>query len=86
MTARVRVVPHENLEAGSPTAGRVRYGAFSADDFRLGEVRTLPGALPRPHYQHERTACGYVVSGRLRLHFGPDGGDSVAAGLGTASS
>jgi uncharacterized RmlC-like cupin family protein len=47
-----------------------------------GAVHTQPGALSAWHHHGDHETSIYVVSGRMRLEFGPGGESAVEAGPG----
>jgi uncharacterized RmlC-like cupin family protein len=82
MSEKIRVVSHEALESGPPTAGMVRSQAFTSDNFWMGEVRTQPEMQSGWHHHGDYTTYGYVISGRIRFQFGAGGDEHVDAGPG----
>jgi len=76
----VRVITE--LTESDPTPGMRRQQAFSVDGLWAGLVRTAPGATSGWHHHGEHETSLYVVSGRLRLSFGPGGTEEVEAGPG----
>lgn len=82
MAEKIRVMPGCALESGPSTAGMVRSQAFVTENVWVGEVRTSPGAISGWHHHGEHITYGYVVAGRIRFDFGPDGAESVEAGPG----
>jgi uncharacterized RmlC-like cupin family protein len=82
MSGKLRVVTSDELEAGPSTAGMRRSQAFATDNLWFGEVHTRPGEISGWHHHGEHTTHGYVVSGRVRFDFGPDGAEHAEAGPG----
>ena len=82
MADLVRVVRPDELVAADPTAGMRRQRAFEAPGLWAGVVDTDPGAASGWHHHGEHESSLYVVSGRMRLEFGPDGRSWVEAGPG----
>jgi len=82
MTEEIRIVPNSLLESGPPTAGMTRKTAIAGDDVWMGEVHTDPGAMSGWHHHGEHTTYGYVISGKVRVDFGPSGGQSLEGGAG----
>ena len=76
----VRVITE--LTECDPTPGMARQQAFSVDGLWAGLVRTAPGATSGWHHHGDHETSLYVVSGRLRLSFGPGGTQQVEAGPG----
>ena len=68
--------------AGDPTPGMVREQAIAIDGMWAGYVRTEPHATSGWHHHGDNDATVYVVRGRIRLEFGPDGSRSVDAAPG----
>ena len=80
MSRPVRLVTE--LTEADPTPGMRREQAFSVDGLWAGLVHTEPGAASGWHHHGEHETSLYVVSGRLRLSFGPGGAEQVEAGPG----
>jgi uncharacterized RmlC-like cupin family protein len=59
-----------------------REKAFDVAGLWAGVVHTEPGATSGWHHHGEHETSLYVVSGAMRLDFGPDGGQSVEARAG----
>lgn len=78
----IRVVHRGEFQAGPPTAGMVRSQAFASEALWVGEVRTAAGALSGWHHHGTHTTVGRVLSGALRLEFGPRGVERIEAGPG----
>ena len=70
------------LTEADPTPGMRREQAFSVDGLWAGLVHTEPGAASGWHHHGAHETSLYVVSGRLRLSFGPGGAEQVEAGPG----
>lgn len=73
-----RVAPTERVEA-DVTPGMVREQAIAEDGLWAGLVRTEPGMVSGWHHHGEHQTSIYVASGRLRMEFGPAGGQVVEA-------
>jgi uncharacterized RmlC-like cupin family protein len=82
VTEEIRIVPNGALESGPSTGGMTRKTAVAGDDVWMGEVRTEPGAMSGWHHHGEHTTYGYVIAGRVRVEFGPDGSQSLEGGNG----
>lgn len=80
MTEPVRVVS-ASTEA-DPTPGMRRLQAFDVEGLWAGLVHTEPGASSGWHHHGEHQTSLYVLTGRLRLSYGPGGADQVEAGPG----
>jgi len=78
----VSIVRSEALAEGDPTPGMRRRQAFAAPGLWAGLVHTEPGATSGWHHHGEHETSLYVVSGGMRLEFGPDGQSIVDAGPG----
>lgn len=78
----VRVIRGGELQDGDPTPGMRRQVAFEAPGLWAGVVHTQPGATSGWHHHGAHETSLFVVRGRMRLDFGPGGGDSVEAGPG----
>jgi uncharacterized RmlC-like cupin family protein len=79
---RVRVVRPGERRAGPVTAGMVREEALATGGMWSGTARTEPGMVSGWHHHGEYETTIYVLSGALRLEFGPGGADAVQAGPG----
>jgi uncharacterized RmlC-like cupin family protein len=82
MSEPLRVVRVDDLVDADPTPGMYRQQAFAAPGLWAGVVRTEPGATSGWHHHGGHETSLYVVSGRLRLEFGPGGEQVVDAGPG----
>ena len=82
MSANIRVMPKEDLQAGPATAGMVRSSAITADNVWVGEVRTDAGMISGWHHHGEHATYGYVVRGSVKFEYGSDGRETVQAGPG----
>lgn len=80
MSRPVRLVTE--LVDADPTPGMRRRQAFAVDGLWAGLVHTDPGASSGWHHHGAHETSLYVVAGRMRLSFGPDGTDEVEAGPG----
>jgi uncharacterized RmlC-like cupin family protein len=79
---QVRVVRPGERRAGPVTAGMVREEALATGGMWSGTARTEPGMVSGWHHHGEHETTIYVLSGALRLEFGPGGADAVQAGPG----
>ncbi len=70
---RVRVIRADDRAVDDSTAGMIREAAVSTDGMWAGLVRTEPGLASGWHHHGEYETAIYVVSGRLRMEFGPGG-------------
>lgn len=71
-----RVTPDERVE-GAATAGMVREEAVASDRMWAGLVRTAPAMVSGWHHHGEYETAIYVMSGALRMEFGPDGSETL---------
>lgn len=67
---------------GPGTPGMVRLQAFATEGHWSGSATTEPGMVSGWHHHGEYESVIYVVSGALRMEFGPGGGDTIEAGPG----
>ncbi len=77
MAEPIRVIPTADLVDADPTPGMHRQRAVEADGLWSGVVHTDPGSTSGWHHHGDHQTSLYVVSGAMRLEFGP-GGRSVA--------
>lgn len=77
MRKAVTVVSSEGLRPGAITPGVTRELALEANDATVMRARAEPGASSGWHHHGARDVLGYVVLGRARFEFGPDGAESV---------
>ena len=76
---RIRVVTPDDRTAGPPTPGMERQQAFAIDGMWAGFVRTDAGMASGWHHHGEHESVIYVLSGALRMEFGPGGVEVVEA-------
>jgi uncharacterized RmlC-like cupin family protein len=82
MVEPVRVIPVSELTEADPTPGVRRQRAFEAPGLWSGVVHTEAGSASGWHHHGEHETSIFVVSGRMRLEFGPGGESAVEAGPG----
>jgi uncharacterized RmlC-like cupin family protein len=82
MSEPIRVVPPDALVDADPTPGVRRLRAIDAPGLWSGVAQTDPGATSGWHHHGEHETSLYVVSGALRLEFGPGGQEVAEAGPG----
>jgi uncharacterized RmlC-like cupin family protein len=75
------VTPAERT-AGPPTPGMDRQQAFATDQTWSGYVRTEAGMTSGWHHHGEYESIIYVLTGALKMEFGPGGATVVEAGPG----
>ena len=76
-----RVKPEQRTE-GAPTAGMRREQAVATDGMWAGHVTTASGRVSGWHHHGEYQTSIYVVSGALKMEFGPGGNDVLEASPG----
>jgi uncharacterized RmlC-like cupin family protein len=79
---RVVLVKPDGLASGPPTPGMDRRQAFATDDLWAGLATTGAGMVSGWHHHGGYESVIYVVSGALRMEFGPGGAQSLDAGPG----
>jgi uncharacterized RmlC-like cupin family protein len=82
MAEPIRVIPTDALTDADPTPGMRRRRAFDVPGLWSGLVHTDPGSTSGWHHHGEHETSLYVVSGAMRLEFGPGGRSVVDAGPG----
>ncbi len=82
MAGDVRLIAPEERTEGAPTSGMVREEAVATDRMWAGLARTRAGAASGWHHHGEYESTIYVLSGALRMEFGPGGTDILEAGPG----
>jgi uncharacterized RmlC-like cupin family protein len=80
--ARIEVVRGTDLIAGDATAGIRREKAFETDGVLVSRTRLDRGAVSGWHHHGTRDLYGFLVSGQLRLEYGPNGTEAAAVGPG----
>jgi uncharacterized RmlC-like cupin family protein len=79
---QILVVAPGDRTAGPSTPGMDRQQAFATDNMWSGLVRTDAGMLSGWHHHGDYETTIYVLTGLLRMEFGPDGSTTVEAGPG----
>jgi len=79
---QILVVTPSQRTSGPPTPGMDRQQAFATDDTWAGLVRTERGLVSGWHHHGEYETAIYVLSGSLRMEFGPGGSHNIEAGAG----
>jgi quercetin dioxygenase-like cupin family protein len=74
---RISAVSPDGLNAAAPTSGVLREIAFDTSRATLMRARAEGGASSGWHHHGDRDVLGYVVRGRARFEFGPDGADAT---------
>jgi uncharacterized RmlC-like cupin family protein len=76
-----RIAPGERTAAAS-TPGMIREEAVATDGMWAGVARTEAGMTSGWHHHGGYESTIYVLTGALRMEFGPDGTDVLDAGPG----
>jgi uncharacterized RmlC-like cupin family protein len=82
MSEGVRRIPPTERTVGAGTPGMVREQAIVTDGLWAGFVRTEAGMVSGWHHHGAYETSIYVLSGGLRMEFGPEGGRTLEAGPG----
>jgi uncharacterized RmlC-like cupin family protein len=75
----VRRIAPDQRTPGPATAGMVREEAIATDRTWAGLARTEAGMVSGWHHHGDYESTIYVLSGRLRMEFGPGGGETLDA-------
>ena len=70
---QIDVIRSADLRSGESTQGIVRDTAFEGRGFTVARSRVAGGATSAWHHHGERDLYGFLVLGRLRLEYGPEG-------------
>lgn len=79
---RVRKISTGERLDGPPTSGMDRFTAFESATMWIGGAATHPGTASGWHHHGEHESAIYVLSGALRMEFGPGGAETFDAGPG----
>ncbi len=79
---RIEVVHGTDLTKGESTPGISREKAFESSNALVSRTRLEPGAVSGWHHHGTRDLYGFLVSGQLRLEYGPKGADTAVVGPG----
>ena len=79
---RVRRISREGRVGGPATPGMDRFTAFESGTMWIGGAATDPGTTSAWHHHGEHESAIYVLSGALRMEFGPGGAETFDAGPG----
>jgi uncharacterized RmlC-like cupin family protein len=82
MAGDVRRIAPEECVKGAATPGMVREEAVSTDGMWAGLARTEAGMVSGWHHHGAYESAIYVLSGSLRMEFGPGGDEVLDAGPG----
>jgi uncharacterized RmlC-like cupin family protein len=80
--AQILVVAPGERKPGPSTPGMDRQEAFATDRMWSGVARTQVGMVSGWHHHGQYETTIYVLTGALRMEFGPDGSNIVQAGPG----
>jgi uncharacterized RmlC-like cupin family protein len=81
MSEIYRVTPEERVE-GQPTPGMTREQAVQTEGMWAGFVRTDAGMISGWHHHGAFESAIYVLTGSVRMEFGPGGEESFDSGPG----
>jgi uncharacterized RmlC-like cupin family protein len=79
---RIVVVTPGQRTPGPATPGMDRQQAVATEGMWSGLVRTGPGMVSGWHHHGEHESVIYVLTGRLRMEFGPGGAETAEAAPG----
>ena len=79
MSGGVRRIRPEERTEGAATPGMVREQAIATDGMWAGYVRTESSMVSGWHHHGAYETTIYVLSGGLRMEFGPGGGSTIEA-------
>ena len=82
MSGDVRLVTADARTKGAPTPGMTREEAISTERSWAGLVRTEAGMVSGWHHHGDYESTIYVLTGALRMEFGPGGREVLEAGPG----
>jgi uncharacterized RmlC-like cupin family protein len=79
---QILVVSPEHRKPGPSTPGMDRQEAVATDGMWSGVARTEAGMMSGWHHHGEYETTIYVLTGSLRMEFGPGGSKTLEAGPG----
>ena len=79
---QILLVTAGDRKPGPSTPGMERQEAFATDGMWAGSARTEAGMVSGWHHHGEYETTIYVLTGGLRMEFGPGGSTTVEAGPG----
>jgi uncharacterized RmlC-like cupin family protein len=82
MDERMRLIRSDERVEGPSTPGMDRFTSVATQTMWAGGARTEPGMISGWHHHGEQESAIYVLSGALRMEYGPGGADSFDAGPG----
>lgn len=74
----MRIRPNERI-TGPTTPGMTREQAIATEDLWGGLVTTEPGMVSAWHHHGGHQTLFYVLSGVVRVEFGPEGAETIEA-------
>src|SRR2546426_12287176 len=77
---RIDVVHGTDLKKGESTPGIFREKAFESTNVLVSRTRLDRGAVSGWHHHGTHELYGFLVSGQLRLEYGPKGADAAVVG------
>jgi uncharacterized RmlC-like cupin family protein len=80
--SKVRKVSEAERVEGPSTPGMDRFTAIEAGEMWAGGAQTEPGSVSDWHHHGEQESAIFVLSGVLRMEFGPGGSETLDAGPG----
>ena len=80
--AAIRLVKPTDRTPGAATPGMVREQAVATDEMWAGFVTTEAGMVSGWHHHGDHESTIYVISGSMRMEFGPGGSQVLEAGPG----
>ena len=75
----VRLITPAERGVGAATAGMTREEAITTDSLWAGFVRTDAGTTSGWHHHGEYESVIYVLTGAVRMEFGPGGAETLEA-------
>src|SRR3989454_11054653 len=76
----IEVVHGTDLKKGESTPGISRERAFESSNALVSRTRLERGAVSGWHHHGTHELYGFLVSGQLRLEYGPKGADAAVVG------
>jgi uncharacterized RmlC-like cupin family protein len=76
---KVRRVSFEERTEGPSTPGMDRFTAIESGEMWAGGAQTAPGSVSGWHHHGEQDSAIYVLTGALRMEFGPGGSETFDA-------
>ena len=78
----IRRIRPEERSTGQPTPGMTREEAIATPEMWSGFARTTPSMVSGWHHHGDFETSIYVLSGAVRMEFGPGGAEVLEAGPG----